>query len=184
MIFLYILLAVICLVVILLFIPAYIKIESTDDFEIIIKYLFFKHDMTEPEDGSKGAQAGESENSEDKLKLAVNAFKKLKELLSMLETLKTFLSRLVIKKIFVQIGVCGEDAANAAVNFGIINAAVYPVIGLITAGIKTKKADVRIYPKYNEHEWDFKVKIIAKFFPILVFTSLIKLIINSDKKIK
>ena len=55
----------------------------------------------------------------------------------------------IIRKIAVEYSVCANDAAHTAIEFGAINAAIFPLLGEIATHAQLKKQDVNIYADYT-----------------------------------
>lgn len=75
----------------------------------------------------------------------------------------------VIRKLFVRYSVTGKDAADTAVKFGAISAAIFAPLGVISSAAQVKKHDVQIYPDYlgNINEQKVVIHISYKILSLL-----------------
>ncbi len=64
--------------------------------------------------------------------------------------LEKFVSKIRFEKINAEIVVASDDASQTALNFGRINAAVYPIVGLINGHNKVKNLHISITPDFTQ----------------------------------
>lgn len=114
--------------------------------------------------------------------------------------LKYLFGHLVVKKFDIDICVSGDNAAETAVLYGQVCAAVYPCAGFIVSNTKCRSYNISIYPDFNEKaksnaEAEFKgrVKLIFVFKTAAVYgmklfrlykNRIIKSIIRGEIKIE
>lgn len=64
--------------------------------------------------------------------------------------LKYACGHLIVKKFDIDICVSGDNAADTAILYGQVCAAVYPSAGVIVSNTKCRSYDINIYPDFNE----------------------------------
>lgn len=180
MIALYIILSIILLLLIILLIPVNLKIEYTDLLTLDLSYGFLKFriypekkpdDIREQaektgEDKSNTffkeliAQITEGESFVDKV-ISVCSFVKY----IMSQAVKLF-RRVTAEEFYLHITVGAQDAAETALAFGGICAAVYPARGMAEGIIKFRKSDVVIKPDYEAGENNAELRLRLRLIPI------------------
>jgi hypothetical protein len=55
---------------------------------------------------------------------------------------------LVIEELYLDIGCAKKDAAETAIYYGEVCAALYPMLGALASKCKIKKYDINVYPDY------------------------------------
>ena len=125
-----------------------------------------KEKTPEEEKSQEEAQEQEEEKEEKPKQAKPNVFKEVLELRGFdgaVDLLSEFSSLLagfggglikhfIIRKLVVHYGVTGKDAADTAIKFGAISAAIFPSIGVISKAAKVKKRDIVIIPDYTGSE--------------------------------
>ncbi len=155
-----------------------------------------------PEKEEKKKDKGEKKEEKEKKEKPPNVFKEvwilrgvdgvidlLGEFSSMLyEFDDRFIKHFVIRKIYIRYSVSGEDSAQTAKKFGLINALVYTNLGLIGSRAKLKKHDTIITPDYlgNQDYQEIEIHISYKILSILALLlfsgkDLIKIITHEKK---
>jgi len=183
---LYIVLAVLLFILLLLLCPLSVKIEIGEQYKAYVGYLFIKYDLLKERDKQKKQKKQEKPQKEKpKPESVTKTLKSFSELLDIFaKDAAKLLKKLVLNRLKLTLGVGGEDAAVTALEFGAINAAVYPLVGLISSQIKIKKTDINIYPRYNL-EWEIYLNIKISILPIFVLSYLNKVILRIiSKKVK
>lgn len=167
-----ILLSILLLVVLLLCVPVNFYVEyKNEQFFVKLKYLFLskiilpkqKQDKKQEETPKgKGKEKGKEKKKEPFLK-AVTRF--LKTLSSLVALSKKVLS-LHRAKYFVSAKVGGEDAADAAINVGKINAALYSGSAILENLVIVKKSKISVMPDYDSKDSAFELKARFYSYPI------------------
>ncbi len=155
-----------------------------------------------PEKEEEKKDKGEKKEEKEKKEKPPNVFKEvwilrgvdgvidlLGEFSSMLyEFDDIFIKHFVIRKIYIRYSVSGEDSAQTAKKFGLINALVYTNLGLIGSRAKLKKHDTIITPDYlgNQDYQEIEIHIsykILSILAVLLFSGkdLIKIITHEKK---
>ncbi len=119
------------------------------------------------------------------------AYAKLKELFSKLggfegtiEILQYFASKtkvmvskvlkhIIIKELFVDFTVAGDDAADTAINYGKTCAAVFPALGTICTNMKVREYDVDINPDFLAKKSTGDLHTVVAFRPIFIVMALV-----------
>ena len=170
----WVLLSVLALIVLALCVRVRIRLEySKENTSVLLKWLFLKFKLypaakkekkpkekkPEPE---KPQEEKEKEKKEEKPKSKNNLLKTLYEaegvdgLILLLQRLvgytKTFfangLKGMVIDELFLEICCAKGDAAETAIYYGEVSAAVFPLLGALASKYRLKKYDVNVYPDY------------------------------------
>lgn len=89
--------------------------------------------------------------------------------------LKGLLRHTVLSCLDIDICVGGEDAADTAVTYGYICAAVYPAAGVITSAVKKyKKLRIDIHPDYDRRQTQIICRAQARISLLFLLGNLIK----------
>ena len=91
--------------------------------------------------------------------------------------LDTFCKHFTMYRCKVLIRIAGDDPADVATEFGVVNAAVYGIISYLNEKIKIKKKELCIDYTYiegsTEFELDFRFRVILlKFLIVLICTNI------------
>lgn len=185
-----IILSIVAFFALLLFIPLRVGIKAQSELNITLSYLFLRFRLYPQKQKKKkkppqksAAENGEKKpenDSEKKPGYIQKLFKEkgtagaIRELTDILKTvLKQFfklLKHLKFNRLFLTVHVADGDAAKAAIEYGAVNAAVFPLLALVdtAAGIKRKKVDI-----YCEFEGESSLSADIRFSlrPIFLLTS-------------
>lgn len=177
MIFLYILLGLILLIFIALLIPVRFQIKYEDSPSFIIKYLFLSYDLNEPEELE--SVEGEAEDEAEQVggrfkkmfeKTGLSGFLSLiKEILSFISDAGRFIySKLKIRYFDLDICIGGEDAAEIALTYGGVSAAVCSFYGVLfnSKSCKKKKAAVNVDFKRKDSVVKFECEVSLRMLPV------------------
>lgn len=177
-IFLYILIILILIILIILFLPTHVILEYDKELAIKIKIMGFKFKIAPgPASGDKPLGGKKSSKGTDSSILKVfrdkGAADSVKFILQVLKILnaasRKILRRTTINKIFLEIKVCGDDAADTALKYGKIQSGVNFAAGFISSVNTPKKYNINIYPDFtgNKTLCRFYIDIYARAFFIL-----------------
>lgn len=83
--------------------------------------------------------------------------------------IEKFVAKIYFDKLEAEIRVAGDDAAQTALNFGRLNAAIYPIAGLINGHKKIKKLHIGITPDFTTTKSVYNAEAIAyiRIFDVL-----------------
>lgn len=182
MIAVWILLGLLCLIAVLLMLPLrlFMRYTPEDDLSFYVKVLFFKFDVTgKTEQENKPDQPVPKKTDGgliqqllsflglSDVKSIADAKRSLdakglsgtfNELFAVVKPLVGRIFRLLhhcsFRKFDLQIHVAGDDAADAAFDYGIICAAVYPLVGLLESVIRFRRRSVDIQCDYSREKTD------------------------------
>ncbi len=83
--------------------------------------------------------------------------------------IEKFIAKIYFDKLEAEIRVAGDDAAQTALNFGRLNAAIYPIAGLINGHKRIKKLHIGITPDFTTTKSVYNAEAIAyiRIFDVL-----------------
>lgn len=83
--------------------------------------------------------------------------------------IEKFVAKIYFDKLEAEIRVAGDDAAQTALNFGRLNAAIYPIAGLINGHKRVKKLHIGITPDFTTTKSVYNAETIAyiRIFDVL-----------------
>lgn len=83
--------------------------------------------------------------------------------------IEKFVAKIYFDKLGAEIRVAGDDAAQTALNFGRLNAAIYPIAGLINGHKRIKKLHIGITPDFTTTKSVYNAEAIAyiRIFDVL-----------------
>ena len=83
--------------------------------------------------------------------------------------IEKFVAKIYFDKLEAEIRVAGDDAAQTALNFGRLNAAIYPIAGLINGHKRIKKLHIGITPDFTTTKSVYNSEAIAyiRIFDVL-----------------
>ena len=83
--------------------------------------------------------------------------------------IEKFVAKIYFDKLEAEIRVAGDDAAQTALNFGRLNAAIYPIAGLINGHKRIKKLHIGITPDFTKTKSVYNAEAIAyiRIFDVL-----------------
>lgn len=183
MIALYIIAALVLLINLLLIVPVTLSFNAGEKSNITLKYLFF---TIQPNKGSKkkkpkGKKNGNKSASSKEKSKKKKKKQKISEIISEYKDVATkllslgikLLKKIVIKKLNVSITVSQEDAAETAVEYGLICSVLYPAVS-ITENIftlKEKNIDLKTDYSGTGSVMDCEIKLYLR--PLFAITTLI-----------
>lgn len=157
MVALYIILGIVLLIAVLLICPITVRFSYAGKFSAKIKYLFISIKI--PDNSKKPKKNNKENNKENKLQIkeyakkhgTADTVREICEIIKILYSRTMWLfKKLIFEKLFVDIKICGSNAAYTAIEYGGVCAAVYPVVSFISTNAKTDIKAVNISPDFNE----------------------------------
>lgn len=191
MLFLKILVAIILGINLVLLIPLCVSVQYDEKIDVKIKYLFFnvpfpvnKRKKKTKQIKNEKKETEKSENKPSEKRKKNNIFLDFYNNNGFYETVKLindtagvirkyvnslFVRHLVVKELFLELTVCGDDSADTAEKFGKISAVVCPSLGFLHSKLKIRNRNVQIIPDFigDESKARFKVRISIKPFWLL-----------------
>ena len=165
-------LVVAIILLLLLLSPVCLSVSYEEKWKVEARYLFIRYPLYPPrppkkkKKDKKQGPAPEKQKPEEKSSPWRDILKEkgIKGLLSFLRQLanavtggaKKLFQPLVIQKCFLHVTVGGEDAAQTAMEYGYLCAAVYPATGAVIANTKCKRHDVQVLCDFDSQETDFR----------------------------
>lgn len=173
--------AIILFFAFLLFMPVVFYADFVNELHLSVRYLFVKIRLLpeKPKKQKKKEAAKRAEKKQEQKKENETA-DKLKEVVKktgvggLLEIIgeiakivdrgtMSIVRRIVISKLDIEIRNGGEDAAQTAINYGYISAALYPAVSVILNNVKKyKSACVQIFPDYDSRDTTVKCSVRLK----------------------
>lgn len=159
--------------------PAVFYIDYKEELYVSVRYLFVKFRLI-PESPSKKKKPEKIPQNEPEDKDNESAIKKLKDTAKksgpggfveiLVEIAKALgkgirgvANHIVIYKLDIEIKCSCEDAAQTAINYGHMSAAVYPALSLILGEVKKcKSKNVQISPDYNNNSTSVNCHVVFK----------------------
>lgn len=182
------------LVFCLTFFPINFKICYEEKFYFEGRYLFFSFKNKEDKKQKKSEKKKKEDNKKEKkkpikIKENIKSNGLLKTIFDLFDLVTYIFSKLgsavrhiVIKKLWFEISVSGEDAASAAIKYGRVCAVFYPAIGIIEQKIKkVKNQDGSINCLYDNSDSVIKFNISGYIKPIFLILPAISIIIKLIK---
>lgn len=181
---LYIILGILLFFAVLMICPVTIHVLYENEFSAKVTYLFLTYTLT-PEKQEETEQSEEEEEEKQKEKSddtksriqQMIEQKGLSGFISFMKELaniavgaaKKLFKHLVISDLNVNITVATDDAAQTALDYSYVCAALYPAVSVIIGSCKCKKYHVKVNPDFdqNESEIYFYTKAYIKLFFIV-----------------
>lgn len=183
--------AVVVIILILLLAPIHLNAVFDNELTLKLRYLFLiftivpakekkakKKNKSTKENKSEKKPEKEKKNSKIKDIISKKGISGLidivKEIASIATgTLADLFKHIVISKLYIDISVSDDDAAQTAINYGYICSGLYPSLGIILAQIShCKKQVINVYPDFdgNETKIDCEIRLhIKALFAISAF---------------
>lgn len=189
-----IILAIISILLILLSLNVHIIIEYNQLFSFKIKIafidltkLFTKDDKKESKDNNKASKlkkrkneikqtVSEQNKKKTDIKSALNIITRILN-----EIKEGFFRKIVVKNARIHIICAGDDAAQTAINYGIICAAVYPVTGFIDSECRVKKKDINVSADFTKQKSEADIYLHLKLRILHIAVLLMKTLLGGEK---
>ncbi len=152
------------------------NISYQDEMIVVIEYLFLKFQVY-PEKPPKKGEEEKEDKDKKKLKI-VNVQKFIRFVQRIIQMISgiigDILKKCKIKLLQINIIVASEDAAQTAIQYGEVCAAVGTALGVFQAFIPPKKYDIHIAPDFTKTEFLLDLKIIMSLRLYTLLGILIK----------
>ncbi len=166
-------LAVIAFLLLLLLCPLCLSVSYEGEWKVKVRYLFVRYPLYPRKPSKKKEKKGKiQKDSLEKQKPKEKSSpwrdilkeKGVKGLLSLLKQLanagsggaKKLFRHLVIRECSLHVSAGGEDAAQAAIKYGYLCAAVYPAAGAVISNTKCKHHDIQVLCNFDNQETTFQ----------------------------
>ena len=193
-IFLFVLCIILLLIFAVLMLPVNLKILCRKGEEPKVKVSVLGIDFSTKSKNSKHKKANKPNSLNRNLKKLKQGFKNnslsasaenVKEILtSVFDIILNAVSKCRLKKFNLKL-ICAEnDAAKAAVEYGIASAVIYPFIGIIKNKVNCSKnaVNINLGCKYNSDETEFLFETVISFKVLYLVSALIKFLKELIKK--
>lgn len=182
MIFLIILGVILLLLALVLFLPVNVWVEFKEDFFVKIRFCSIKvYELKPAKKQDTGTEKTEITEIKEKPKGIFSKFKEkfgfsgaVREFFVFFKDVfshtKGFLRHIKIEKTNLFIKIASPDAAKTAIDYGIVCAAVYPVLAMLDSvgNIKYKKIDIKSDFESATSDFSFGFDIKLKIFFLLI----------------
>lgn len=192
----WIVLGILAFVLLLLLLPVYVSLRFRDTLEVHVRYAFvslcvYPRPEKPEKKKKKAARTGrraKKQESEEKLpqleKLlredgvsAVAAYLHSVAKLAA-DALRRALRVIVVDRLQVRLIVVGEDAAETAVRYGKICAAVYPAQAVLETVMKVRRREVRVEPGFLQEKSSAAVDLRVHVQPLRVLAAAAGLLVR------
>lgn len=173
--------------VVAVLLPSKVKVRIgyiENEFVLSFKLLFFKYTVSPEKRKKKKKKKTEAKKPEKTEKKKKDGFFKSQtsefgvydyiELIKIV--LEKFVAKIYFEKLDVDITVASDDAAQTALNFGRLNAAIYPLVGLINGHKKIKSLHIRITPDFTKTNSVYNAEAVAYIRIYNVIAAVISII--------
>ena len=174
--------------VVAVLLPSKVKVRIgyiENEFVLSFKLLFFKYTVSpEKKKKKKKKKKTEAKKPEKTEKKKKDGFFKSQtsgfgvydyiELIKIV--LEKFVAKIYFEKLEVDITVASDDAAQTALNFGRLNAAIYPLVGLINGHKKIKSLHIGITPDFTKTNSVYNAEAVAYIRIYNVIAAVISII--------
>ena len=183
-----IILAVILLLIFtFLMLPIRLKLTVTEKSAVFgVKLWLFDVFSTDKPKKSKEKNGGESKPKKEKKK---RTFSEILELIEKIKDalersakgLKLLFSRFKIEKISIDAICAGEDAADAAMKYGVLCSALYGISGYLSSLDKLSKSKINVNAScdFMKADSEFRLELVASIRVIWATVHLLKIIFSS-----
>lgn len=173
--------------VVAVLLPSKVKVRIgyiENEFVLSFKLLFFKYTVSTEKRKKKKKKKTEAKKPEKTEKKKKDGFFKSQtsdfgvydyiELIKIV--LEKFVAKIYFEKLDVDITVASDDAAQTALNFGRLNAAIYPLVGLINGHKKIKSLHIGITPDFTKTNSVYNAEAVAYIRIYNVIAAVISII--------
>ncbi len=152
----------------LLMSPIVIGVRFEEDLLVTVRFWCFRFRVYPKKESSKNKAKKQNKKKQNKKKQntpqdgnkkakPAGAVGKVQQVFQVLHSLFHGSLRLLkgarLRKLNLTIGATGEDAAQAAINYGTVCSIAYPFLGLVDSHMKLVNPKVNIYCDYLAEEW-------------------------------
>jgi len=168
---------------ILLFVPLNVFVEYNERLFIKVKVIFFSFNVNpQKSKNSKKSKGGKNPRSKfKKFFKSKNAFESAKDFKNFFiaagKTVRYFFKKMSVKEFYLNVKVGASDVAAAALKYGQVSSAVYPLCSVVNSFANPRSYRVQVQP-------DFMGEKISIIFKTRVSTNLISIILVVVKFLK
>ncbi len=195
-----IIVAIISLILLLLFLPLTVDLTYKKEFMLKIKYLgitiFSNKKRTKTKKNNKKASASSDKKSAKKEDGFVKKTYKQKGLLGTIsyfseiftivfKKLWRVIKRFEIRRFKLNLTVSTSDAANTAIKYGEVCAAMYPALSLLQANTDFKPKNINISADFDKTKSEFSISFLIKtklFYWLIAVFGVLKQFLKLQRK--
>ena len=196
---LYVICGIAAFLLLVLFSSARVKIKFDEDIKVKVGFWFLSFTVyPKKEKADKKKVKKKSDNKEEKKPNYLSQMIKrdgitetvgffIDTVQELLGKIGNLVGHIHIDKLFLVVGVGDDDAANAAIKCGVINAVLYPFLGYLASKTKFYKNDVTVHPMYDGESYiKLEIKSRIRLIHLLkeAFAIFVRLIKKYMKKLQ
>ena len=196
---LYVICGIAAFLLLVLFSSARVKIKFDEDIKVKVGFWFLSFTVyPKKEKADKKKVKKKSDNKQEKKPNYLSQMIKrdgitetvgffIDTVQELLGKIGNLVGHIHIDKLFLVVGVGDDDAANAAIKCGVINAVLYPFLGYLASKTKFYKNDVTVHPMYDgESYMKLEIKSRIRLIHLLkeAFAIFVRLIKKYMKKLQ
>lgn len=196
---LYVICGIAAFLLLVLFSSARVKIKFDEDIKVKVGFWFLSFTVyPKKEKADKKKVKKKSDNKQEKKPNYLSQMIKrdgitetvgffIDTVQELLGKIGNLVGHIHIDKLFLVVGVGDDDAANAAIKCGVINAVLYPFLGYLASKTKFYKNDITIHPMYDgESYMKLEIKSRIRLIHLLkeAFAIFVRLIKKYMKKLQ
>ena len=196
---LYVICGIAAFLLLVLFSSARVKIKFDEDIKVKVGFWFLSFTVyPKKEKADKKKVKKKSDNKQEKKPNYLSQMIKrdgitetvgffIDTVQELLGKIGNLVRHIHIDKLFLVVGVGDDDAANAAIKCGVINAVLYPFLGYLASKTKFYKNDITIHPMYDGESYiKLEIKSRIRLIHLLkeAFAIFVRLIKKYMKKLQ
>ncbi len=196
---LYVICGIAAFLLLVLFSSARVKIKFDEDIKVKVGFWFLSFTVyPKKEKADKKKVKKKSDNEQEKKPNYLSQMIKrdgitetvgffIDTVQELLGKIGNLVGHIHIDKLFLVVGVGDDDAANAAIKCGVINAVLYPFLGYLASKTKFYKNDITIHPMYDGESYiKLEIKSRIRLIHLLkeAFAIFVRLIKKYMKKLQ
>ncbi len=193
----WIVLGILAFVLLLLLLPVHVSLRFREELEVRVRYAFVslrvyprpeKPAKKEKKKAARAHRRAKKKETEEKLPQLEKLFKEdgvsaVAAYLQMMaklaaDALRRALRVIVVDRIQVRLIVVGEDAADTAVRYGKICAAVYPAQAVLETVMKVRRRQIDVEPGFLQEKSSTAVDLRAHVQPLRVLAAAAGLLVR------
>lgn len=196
---LYVICGIAAFLLLVLFSSARVKIKFDEDIKVKVGFWFLSFTVyPKKEKADKKKVKKKSDNKQEKKPNYLSQMIKrdgitetvgffIDTVQELLGKIGNLVGHIHIDKLFLVVGVGDDDAANAAIKCGVINAVLYPFLGYLASKTKFYKNDITVHPMYDGESYiKLEIKSRIRLIHLLkeAFAIFVRLIKKYMKKLQ
>ncbi|MBS5481396.1 MAG: DUF2953 domain-containing protein [Clostridiales bacterium] len=193
----WIVLGILAFVLLLLLLPVHVSLRFREELEVRVRYAFVslrvyprpeKPAKKEKKKAARAHRRAKKKETEEKLPQLEKLFKEdgvsaVAAYLQMMaklaaDALRRALRVIVVDRLQVRLIVVGEDAADTAVRYGKICAAVYPAQAVLETVMKVRRRQIDVEPGFLQEKSSTAVDLRAHVQPLRVLAAAVGLLVR------